>query len=50
MFDLESAIGAWKREAMGRAGLKAELLLELEDHLREETASLVAAGRSKKST
>ena len=46
MFDLESAIGAWKREAMGRAGLKAELLLELEDHLREETASLVAAGRS----
>jgi hypothetical protein len=46
MFDLESAIGAWKREAMGCAGLNAELLLELEDHLREATASLVAAGRS----
>lgn len=46
MFDLELAIGAWQREAMGRASLDVELLLELEDHLREETASLVAAGRS----
>lgn len=46
MFDLEAAIGAWKRESMSRAGVDAELLLELEDHLREETASLVAAGRA----
>jgi hypothetical protein len=46
MFDLEAAISAWKREATGRAGVDAGLLLELEDHLREETASLVADGRS----
>ena len=46
MFDLEAAISAWKREAMKCAGVDAGLLLELEDHLREETAALVAAGRS----
>ncbi len=43
-FDLERQIGLW-RETLGRAaGLPAEDLQELEDHLRDEVDSLLSGG------
>ena len=45
MFDLEQQIAHWKSAFAKKAGCSSDELLELESHLREEFAALVAAGR-----
>lgn len=44
MFDLEAALDQWNRRASADAKFDEGFLMELEDHLREETAALVAEG------
>ncbi len=44
MFDLESAIGAWRDRLARAGGLTRAQLDELEDHLRTECETLVARG------
>jgi hypothetical protein len=46
MFDLERQIARWKSGFAKRRGCSSDELEELESHLREEIASLVAAGHS----
>src|ERR1700757_502595 len=46
MFDLDQQIIDWKSAFAGKAACSSDELLELESHLREEIAALVAAGRS----
>lgn len=43
MFDLESAMAQWRRE-LRAAGLAADVLSELEEHLREDIERQVSAG------
>src|SRR3954453_8934905 len=45
VFDLEQQIDGWKSAFAKKAGCSSDELLELESHLREEFAALVAAGR-----
>lgn len=45
MFDIDRAISDWRRQ-MVAGGLKAEVLDELESHLRDEAESQVRAGVS----
>jgi uncharacterized protein involved in exopolysaccharide biosynthesis len=45
MFDLEVAIAKWRQE-MATAGLTADVLIELEEHLREDIAQQIDAGTS----
>jgi hypothetical protein len=45
MFDLEQAISEWRRR-MAAGGLKADVLDELESHLRDEADAQVRAGFS----
>jgi hypothetical protein len=46
MFDLDSSIRAWRREAASKLAGGRASVAELEDHLREEFAALVQAGHS----
>ncbi len=46
MFDLDQQIDRWKSAFAKKAACSSDELLELESHLREEIAALVAAGRS----
>jgi ABC-type transport system involved in cytochrome c biogenesis permease subunit len=46
MFDLEAEIKAWRRQIQSFCHGNGGALDELEDHLREEVASLTRAGRS----
>ena len=46
MFDLDQQIDRWKSAFAKKAACSSDELLELESHLREEIAVLVAAGRS----
>ncbi len=46
MFDLDQQIDRWKSAFAKQAACSGDELLELESHLREEIAVLVAAGRS----
>jgi hypothetical protein len=46
MFDLEAALGEWRRQMAAAGGLDPTLLAELEDHLREEYAALIRAGQA----
>ena len=46
MFDLDQQIDCWKSAFAKKAACSSDELLELESHLREEIAALVAAGRS----
>jgi hypothetical protein len=46
MFDLDQQIVRWKSAFAKKAACSSDELLELESHLREEIAALVAAGRS----
>jgi hypothetical protein len=45
MFDLNQEIDRWKSAFAQKAACSSDELLELESHLREEIAALVAAGR-----
>jgi hypothetical protein len=46
MFDLEAAVNAWRREFKNACPQAAAEIDELEDHLREDYAALVRAGRA----
>jgi hypothetical protein len=46
MFDLDQQIDRWKRPFANTAACSSDELLELESHLREQIAALVAAGCS----
>ena len=46
MFDLDQQIDRWKSAFAKQAACSSDELLELESHLREEIAALVAIGRS----
>jgi hypothetical protein len=46
MFDLDQQIDCWKSAFAKKAACSSDELQELESHLREDIASLVAAGRS----
>ncbi len=46
MFDLDQQIDRWKSAFVKQAACSSDELLELESHLREEIAALVAAGCS----
>lgn len=46
MFDLDQQIDRWKSAFTKEAACSSDELLELESHLREEIAALVAAGKS----
>jgi hypothetical protein len=46
VFDLNKEIDRWKSAFAKKAACSSDELLELESHLREEIAALVAAGRS----
>ena len=46
MFDLDRQIDCWKSAFSQKAACSSDELLELESHLRDQTAALVAAGRS----
>lgn len=46
MFDLDQQIDRWKSAFAKKAACSSDELQELESHLREDIASLVAAGRS----
>lgn len=46
MFDLDQQIDCWKSAFAKKAACSSDELLELESHLREEIAALVAEGRS----
>jgi Cytochrome C assembly protein len=48
MFDLEMAINAWRRQSEISWSGDKSALDELEDHLREETATLTRAGHSER--
>lgn len=43
-FDLEAAVAAWRRRLAARLG--GDVLDELESHLRDRVAGLVAGGRA----
>src|SRR5687767_12879865 len=45
MFDLEQAIGEWRRSLAVTPGLSAEVLDELESHLREDVQRETTAGQ-----
>ena len=44
MFNLEQAISDWKRQMLACGFNSAEVLQELESHLRDHIAVLVASG------
>jgi Cytochrome C assembly protein len=46
MFDLDQQIDCWKSAFAKKAACSSDELLELESHLREDIAALVAEGRS----
>ena len=46
MFDLEAAVSAWRREFEAACPPRPTEVAELEDHLREDFAALVRAGRT----
>lgn len=46
MFDLDQQIDRWKSAFARQAACSSDELLELESHLREDIAAVVAAGRS----
>ena len=46
MFDLDQQIDRWKSAFAKKAACSSDELLELESHLREDIAALVAEGRS----
>ena len=46
MFDLETAITNWRRQTESQWTSDKSALDELEDHLREEIATLTRAGRT----
>ncbi len=48
MFDLDHQIDLWKSAFAKKAACSSDELLELESHLREDIAALVAAGRSER--
>lgn len=46
MFDLEATIDEWRRQMRATRRGEGAVLAELEDHLREEFATLIRAGHS----
>ncbi len=44
MLEIETRIAAWRRNLTDASGLPAEVVEELENHLREDLAALVGAG------
>ncbi len=45
MFDLETAVAQWRQDLARQSGLTAEVLDELEAHLRDDVTRQVAGGR-----